>query len=120
MLPLNNYLTPKTLAYVLPQIHLKVNRGVYSTLASSIPLRSSSILRMSSTSKTRFLNSGSSETFLTTKRCVPGGVFIGKRVGKTLPYDTAVGAVISMEKIASTEFIICYVFNRTIRSLRSV
>jgi hypothetical protein len=25
-----------------------------------------------------------------------------------------------MEKIASTEFIICYVFNRTIRSLRSV
>ena len=29
MLPLNNtYLNPKTSAYVLPQIHLKVKRGV--------------------------------------------------------------------------------------------
>ncbi len=87
------YLEPKTLAYVVPHIHLKVIR-VYLSLAFdiAIPSRSSSSLRVSSSSRTSSENSEMSETFFTIKRCVPDigfNVFNGRRVGKTFPYAIA-------------------------------
>ena len=68
-------------------MRLKVKHGVYIDFAISTPSRSSNILRVSSTSKTRSLNSGSSETFPMTKREYV--LVVGRRVGKTLPYGSA-------------------------------
>lgn len=70
-------------------MRLKVKHGVYIDFdfACSTPSRSSNILRVSSTSKTRSLNSGSSETFPMTKREYV--LVVGRRVGKTLPYGSA-------------------------------